>query len=178
MDINRLKTFSAPFYEGKDMMHSLWHIELVHKAVCHIIKAGKYKVDADFLMAATYFHGFINAHEGDIRAWLSAEGFVENDIEKIITIARESIASAVPETLEGKILHDAHLIEGGKVYMVTKCLITGSLRGQTLPETIAYVEENILGARTCYLPETIPLIEEASEFTRLFIADLKAGLAR
>ena len=41
-------------------------------------------------------------------------------------------------------LHDAHLIKGGKAYMLTKCLITGVLRGQTLAETINYIKTYIL----------------------------------
>jgi len=38
--------------------------------------------------------------------------------------------------MEGKILHDAHMIEGGKIYLIVKSLITGSVRGQTLEQTI------------------------------------------
>ena len=178
MNIHRLKAFAAPFYEGKDMMHGLWHIELVYRSVCYIVQTGRYDVNSDLLLAATYFHGFVQTHEKEIWAWLACEGLCEEDIERVILISRESHTSSVPESLEGKILHDAHLIEGGKVYVITKALVTGSLRGQTLPETIAYVEANILGKRTCYLPEAIPLLEEASRFTSQFLADLKRGLAR
>ena len=178
MNINSLKSFSMPYYEKKDMMHNLWHIELVYKSVCYIVRAGNYKVDSDLLTAATYFHGFIKTHEVDIRAWLASSGFCNEEIEKVIQITLESHVASIPESLEGKILHDAHLIEGGKVYMITKCLITGSLRGQSLLETIAFVEENILGKRTCYLPETTPLFEEAHQFACQYIADLKNGLRR
>jgi len=79
--------------------------------------------------------------------------------------------------LEGKILHDAHIIEGGKSYLITKCLITGSVRGQSLLETIDYIETNIIDKAVCYLPETIPLLHEANLFTRKFIADLKEGIS-
>jgi len=178
MNLHRLKAFTAPLYEGKDMMHGLWHIELIYRSVCYIVQTGGYTVNSDLLLAATYFHGLIQTHEKEIWAWLAGEGLCEEDINKVIRISRESHASAVPESLEGKILHDAHLIEGGKAYMITKSLITGSLRGQTLPETIEYIERNIFGKRTCYLPEAIPLLEEASRFASQFLADLKRGLAR
>ena len=174
--MERLKAFSAPYYQGKDAMHNLWHIELVHQSVLKLVRLGNYAVDADRLTAATYFHGFVESHEKEIRDWLASEGFAESAVEEIVQFAHESHASAVPQTLGGKILHDAHLIEGGKAYMITKCLITGSLRGQTLPETIAYIENHILGQRTCYLPESMPLFEQATEFTKAFILELKAGL--
>ena len=176
MNPSRLKSFSAPYYEGKDIMHNLWHIELVYKSALRIIHAGNYKVDMDCLTAAAYFHGFVKSYEADIRDWLICEGFCEKSAEKTIIIAQESHAGAVLNSLEGKILHDAHLIEGGRVYMITKCLITGSLRGQTLPETIDYVENNIIDRRRCYLPETIPLFEQANEFTKAFLSELKSGL--
>ena len=178
MNAHRLKAFTVPLYEGKDMMHGLWHIELVYRSVCYIVQTGGHTVNSDLLLAATYFHGLIQTHEKDIRAWLAREGLCEEDINRIIQIAEESHVSAVPESLEGKILHDAHLIEGGKSYMITKSLITGALRGQTLPETMDYFETNILGKRTCYLPETIPLLEEATRFASEFLAELKKGLVR
>ncbi|WP_346896169.1 hypothetical protein [Clostridium sp. UBA7503] len=45
------------------------------------------------------------------------------------------------------------MIEGGKTYLIVKSLITGSLRGQTIEENIKYVEDNVLGKGTCYLPK-------------------------
>lgn len=56
----------------------------------------------------------------------------EEDIEVIIKVAWESQRPEIPETLEGKILHDAHVLEGGKTYTVVKTLITGSVRGSRL----------------------------------------------
>ncbi len=176
MDINKLAAFSAPYYQTKDIMHNLRHIELVCKAAQHIIKAGKYAVDHDCILAAAYFHGFINSHEDNIREWLFAQGFTQAQTDKTITAAQESQTESQPKTLEGMILHDAHLIEGGKAYMITKCLITGSVRGQTLLQTIDYIGKNILFKRKCYLPETIPLFEEANKYTSDFLYELKKGI--
>ena len=60
------------------------------------------------------------------------------------------------------ILHDAHVLEGGKTYTVVKTLITGSVRGQSLEETLSFMQKNVLGANKCYLPETIKMCNEMS----------------
>lgn len=176
MKIEHLKAFAAPYYENKDIMHNLWHIELVYKSVLKLVQLGEYKVDIDILTTATFFHGFIKSNEADIRIWLADEGFSKEFIKKAVNAAFDSHTDAIPSSIEGKIIHDAHLIEGGKTYIITKCLITGSLRGQSLPETIAFIENNIIGNRSCYLPESTPLFKEAELFTREFLADLKNGL--
>ena len=97
-------------------------------------------------------------------------------ISKTIKIAWESQRSEIPETIEGKILHDAHVLEGGKTYLVVKTLITGSVRGQSLIETLDFMEKNVLNQNKCYLPETIPLCEEMNLYTNKFFADLKEGI--
>lgn len=176
MDINKLIAFSAPFYHNKDIMHNLHHIELVIKAAEFIIQTGKYAVDHDCILTAAYFHGFVISNENDIREWLFAQGISQVYTDKTIKAAYESHADAMPQTIEGTILHDAHLIEGGKAYMITKCLITGSIRGQTLLQTIEYIEKNILYIRKCYLPETIPFFEEANQYTSNFLSELKKGI--
>jgi uncharacterized protein len=176
MEINGLIAFSAPYYHNKDIMHNLRHIELVFKAAEHIIQTGKYAINHDCILAAAYFHGFIATNENDIRKWLYDQGVSQVWADKTITAAYESHADAKPQTLEGTILHDAHLIEGGKAYMITKCLITGSIRGQTLLQTIEYIEKNILYKRKCYLPETIPIFEEVNQYTRDFLSALKNGI--
>jgi len=177
MDKTKLIDFVRPYYADKDIMHNIWHIELVEKYVRKILGMGDYSVNAEHLTFATYFHGFIYSHEDDIRAWLTEQGFPNDKIHHIVKIAHESQRAAVPETLEGKILHDAHLIEGGKAYMLTKCLITGSIRGQSLLETINYIETNILDRAICYLPETAELLEEANLFTKNFLHELKNGIS-
>jgi len=176
VNVNELIAFSTPYYLNKDIMHNFRHIELVHKAAEHIIKMGKYAVDLDCILAAAYFHGYIGSYENVIREWLFTQGFSQAQADKTITAAKESQAESQPQTLEGKIVHDAHLIEGGKAYMITKCLIAGSIRGQTLLQTIEYIEKNILFKRKCYLPETIPIFEEANQYARDFLHELKNGL--
>ena len=168
--------FSEPYYRDKDIMHNMWHIELVQKMVNKILAAGNYDVDKECLTLATYFHGFIYRDEVKIREWLISQGYTAEKIEKTIKIAWESQRSEVPETLEGKILHDAHVLEGGKTYVIVKTLITGSVRGQSLTDTLKFMENNVLDKNKCYLPETIPLCDEMNAYTNQFYSDLMEGI--
>lgn len=172
-----LLEFIEPYYVEKDIMHNMWHIELVKKMVVKIISIGRYEVDEECLLLATYFHGFIYKDEEKIRQWMKAQNYAEDTIAKTIKIAWESQRSEIPETIEGKILHDAHVLEGGKTYLVVKTLITGSVRGQSLVDTLNYMEKNVLDKNKCYLPETIPLCEEMNGYTNKFFKDLIEGIS-
>lgn len=171
-----LLAFVKPYYENKDIMHNLWHIELVEKMVRKIIAMGEYTVDEECLLLAVYFHGCIYSDEAAIKDWLRKQNYSEETIGKILQIAWESQRREVPASIEGKILHDAHVLEGGKTYLVVKTLITGSVRGQTLEETLGYMEKQVLDRNRCYLPETIPLCEEMNGFARAFYSALMEGI--
>jgi len=171
-----LLEFVEPYYADKDIMHNMWHIELVRKMVNKILSGSSYQADAECLTLATYFHGFIYRDEEKIRQWMGEQNYPEEVISKTIQIAWESQRSEVPETIEGKILHDAHVLEGGKTYLIVKTLITGSVRGQSLKDTLNYMERNVLDKNKCYLPETIPLCEEMNEYTNRFFGELMEGI--
>ncbi|MGL4337470.1 MAG: hypothetical protein ACRCST_11325 [Turicibacter sp.] len=82
-----------------------------------------------------------------------------------------------PQTLEAKILHDAHMSEGGgKTFLIVKSLITGSVRGQSLEETIDYIETHLLHKGQCYLAEAQEVFYQQQVFTKIFMEDLKKGL--
>ena len=104
------------------------------------------------------------------------QGYDEDMIFKTVKIAWESQRSEVPETIEGKILHDAHVLEGGKTYVVVKTLITGSVRGQSLADTLDFMEKNVLNKNMCYLPETIAMCDEMNAYTNQFFQDLLDGI--
>ena len=176
MDRKALIEFVAPYYADKDIMHNMWHISLVEKMVQTILNLGNYQVDEECLLLATYFHGFIYKDELAIRHWLTQHDYSEKVIAKVIQTAWESQRNEVPATLEGKILHDAHVLEGGKTYLVVKTLITGSVRGQSLEDTLKYMQQNVLEHNKCFLPETKPLCEEMNTFARTFYADLVEGI--
>lgn len=176
MNVEALKAFSDRYYRDKDIMHNMWHIELTEKWVKRILGLGNYEIDEECLTYALYFHGFIYSDEKRICEWLAEQGISPEKIDKIVKIAWESQRSEIPETLEGKILHDAHVLEGGKTYLVVKTLITGSVRGQSLCDTVEYMKKNVLGKNRCYLPETIDLCEKMNDYARLFVEELEAGI--
>lgn len=168
--------FVEPYYTGKDIMHNMWHIELVQKMIRKILSRCEYAVDEECLKLATFFHGFVYRDEEGIRRWMTEQKFDEEKISKTLKIAWESQRSEIPETIEGRILHDAHVLEGGRTYLIVKTLITGSVRGQSLLDTLNYMEKNVLNQNKCYLPETIPLCEDMNDFTNAFFVDLKDGI--
>lgn len=171
-----LLEFVEPYYADKDIMHNMWHIELVQKMIGRILSCCDYRVDKECLKLATYFHGFIYKDEEKIRQWMQEQKYNDEIITKTIKIAWESQRSEIPESVEGKILHDAHVLEGGKTYLVVKTLITGSVRGQSLIETLDFMEKNVLNQNKCYLPETIPLCDEMNKYTNDFFTELKEGI--
>lgn len=178
VNIAELIEFVAPYYQSKDIMHNLSHIERILKYANRLSKHNgvNANVNGDAITYATYFHGFIYSEEEKIRKWLKEKDFLEDNITFIIKVSWESQKEELPETFEGKIVHDAHMIEGGKTYLIVKSLITGSVRGQTLEQTIDYLEKNILGKGSCYLEESKLIYEQQQIFAKQFIKDLKEGL--
>jgi len=176
VDRSALMTFAAPYYADKDIMHDLWHIELVDKAVRRILELGHYDADEEVLGLAAVFHGFVYFAEDSIRLWMRAQGYTQEMIDKTIRAAWESQRSETPQTIEGKILHDAHVLEGGRQYLVVKTLITGSVRGQSLKETLEYMQRHVLGKNECWLPETRPLCEEMNRYADEFYRELVAAI--
>jgi uncharacterized protein len=136
------------------------------------------QVDAELILCGAYFHGIIRHHEPRVVEFLTGSGLDPDRICRMVQVARESLKHEAPETLEGKILHDAHLTEGGRTFMIVKSLVTGAARGQTLEQTIDYFERNMLGRFVCCLPEAQAKYDEQSRFAREVLRDLRehAGL--
>lgn len=106
MDKGKLIEFVRPYYADKDIMHNMGHIELVDKWVNKILDINCYDVNIEHLTFATYFHGFIYSHEDDVKTWLNSQGLPDEEISTIVKIAYESQRTEIPESIEGKILHD------------------------------------------------------------------------
>ena len=176
VNIDELIEFVTPYYQNKDIMHNLSHIERVLKCANRLSKQTGVNVNIDAITYAAYFHGFVYNEEEKISKWLEKKLFLKDNIKFIIKISWESLKEEMPETFEGKILHDAHMIEGGRTYLVVKSLITGSVRGQTLEQTIDYIEKNILEKGSCYLEESKLAYQQQQIFAKQFIKDLKEGL--
>lgn len=174
--IDEIIEFVSPYYENKDIMHDLSHIERVLKTVNKLEIQYIKEIDKEIIIFAAYFHGFIYKDEKRIHDWLVTNGMLQEKIKQIIQVAWESQKEEVPQSIEGKILHDAHMIEGGKTFLIVKSLITGSVRGQTLNETIDFIEKNILDKGQCYLPEAQEIYIQQQSFAKEFIKDLKEGI--
>jgi len=145
-----IETFSKPYYQTKDIMHDWTHIERVRRSVKKLVPQVGVTVDGFVVEAALAFHGFIYLDEAGIRQHLVDLGLTQERIDMVVQVAWESQKEERPLTIEGLILHDAHLLEGGQYFEIIKSLITGSVRGQSLKETLHYIEEHLLHKGECY----------------------------
>ena len=118
--IEEVEEFVRRDYAEKDIMHGLDHIKRILKAARKLAEHHNY--DSQMLTLGAYFHGVIYKKETEIREFLKKKGFSESETEKVVKIAWESQKDFEPETAEGLILHDAHLIEGGKTFLITKSI--------------------------------------------------------
>ena len=72
--------FVEPYYVDKDIMHNMWHIELVQRTVNRILSQCSYIVDEECLRLATYFHGFIYRDEARIKQWMLEQNYDEEKV--------------------------------------------------------------------------------------------------
>jgi len=173
--LRELENFVEPFYAHKDTMHDLSHIRRVLRTTRTLSK--KYHPDNMILTYAAYFHGIDRRkHKQALTKFLESQGLEKRQIERTLGVVRESQKESRPKTVEGRILHDAHLIEGGKTFLAVKSLITGLQRGNSLSKIIDYFERRIVGKFKCYLPDTAKVYSEKEEFARNFFRDLKKNL--
>lgn len=171
--IEAVEAFVQADYANRDIMHNLAHIHRLHKLAKEI--ASHYEHDPQLLALGAYFHGAIASKEAEIRQFLAGK-LQPDEIDRVVQVAWESQKDSQAGTIEGKILHDAHLLEGGKTFMITKSLVTGTARGQSLEATLDYLEHHILGKFKCYLPESQRQYVEKEIYTRLFLQDLRSHL--
>ncbi len=148
--IEEVRAFASPFYADKDIMHDLSHIERILVTLDDLIEKTSLDHDREIIEVAAYLHGFIYSHEEQIREFLQDLGIAPDRIRKILNVAWESQKESSPTTNEGLLLHDAHMLEGGYPFEIIKSLITGSVRGQSLEETMIYIERNLLHKGQCY----------------------------
>jgi len=176
--INEIRKYVQPFYENKDIMHDFTHIERIKYALIELTKKTKLNFDSELAEIALYFHGIIYSHEQLIRNFLTEKKLPSEEIELIIKIAWESQKENKPTTNEGLILHDAHMLEGGRNFEIVKSLITGSVRGQSLKETMNYIEKNLLEKGQCYTKEGIKQYELMKTRTKEIYEELNMGIGR
>ncbi|MFH1643056.1 MAG: hypothetical protein ABH967_00225 [Patescibacteria group bacterium] len=177
--VEQIENFAKRLLVGKDEMHDISHLKRVLIAAKFLSK--NYKPDAEVLTYGAYLHVISYDHKIEIIEFLKSQNLSKQKIDRIVQVGQESKSGSSKyhvkaETIEGKILHDANLIEGGKTFMVTKSLITGTTKGQSLQQTIDYIENNVLGKFKCYLLEAQEAYEKKEKFTKEFLKDLKESL--
>ncbi|MFB6190792.1 MAG: HD domain-containing protein [Candidatus Nanohaloarchaea archaeon] len=163
----KLRNFVKPYYDKKDEMHDLNHIQRVLNKAKEI--GDNYNIDNDVLKFGCYLHGIIEDNRSEAEQFLKDQKISEEKKKKIMKAAEGSLKQNKPETIEGRILHDAHLLEGGETFHIIKSLIAGKERGQTFKESIKYLEENIIGQYSCSLPENQKEYRKKEEFAKAFI---------
>ena len=171
--IEKAKAFVMPFYTKKDIAHDFRHIQRVLRTARRL--AERYEADDELIDLGALFHGVIHIDEKQVTDFLHAEGLPEGRIASIVQAAWDSQVGREPVLLEGKILHDAHLLEGGKTFWVVKTLILGTARGETLQETLEFYRTHRSSSR-CSLPESQEEFEEKVRFTREFFDDLSENV--
>lgn len=174
MKVEELIEFVEPFYSDKDEMHGLDHVERVLDRALEM--AENYDVDEYVLRSACYLHGVIEDHEEAAVDFLDSKGLTAERQRDIIEAAKGSIKGSEPGSVEGKVLHDAHLLEGGETFHVVKSLIAGKERGQEFMESLEYLEENILGEYSCVLAGNQEEYNRKEKFARDFIKKLREDL--
>ena len=168
-----LAAFLAPLRLGADTMHDANHIRRVTRRAIEF--AELHPCDLAILRVAAQLHGVVKSREFEIRQFLGGHGVAEDEIDQIIEVVRESEKEVEPQTREGQLLHDAHLLEGDENFLITKSLVTGSARGQSLAETVAYLEDH-LGEYRCCLPAHQLEYERRLDIARRYLALLKPEL--
>lgn len=171
--LSAIEDFSKPFYQHKDIMHDWTHIERVACSMRKLVEEEQVVIDQLVAEAALMLHGIIYSIEPEIRHFLSSIGLSQASVEMIIQVAWESQKEERPSTPEGLILHDAHLLEGGKYFEIIKSLITGSVRGQSLKETLDYIQRNLLEKGRCYTDSGRKQYEVMKAITRDIYLDLR-----
>ncbi|OGY94846.1 MAG: hypothetical protein A2406_04555 [Candidatus Komeilibacteria bacterium RIFOXYC1_FULL_37_11] len=161
-------------------MHDLGHIKRVQKIVLEL--AANYpEANLKLINLSLYFHGVIHLENGEksIISFLQSKGMSKRNIDLVIRIAWDSEKNTSAETIvsiEGKIAHDAHLLEGGKTFLIVKTLCTGVAIGKTLEESLQYLQEQVLGKFHCLLPEAQELYALKEAYANDFLHDLQNHL--
>ena len=172
--LEKTQQMVAPYYQDKDIMHDFSHIERILNLALEIGQT--YQYDDELLQLGAYFHGMIYVEEAAIIQFLKAEGMAANRINQVVQIAWGSQKEETTESIEGMILQDAHLLEGGKTFFIVKSLVTGTARGQTLEQTLSYIDPHVIGQFRCLLPASQAIFEEKETFTKAFLTDLQQHL--
>jgi uncharacterized protein len=175
-----LEDFLRADYASKDTMHDATHIRRVHRAAERLALDTGTAYDPLLLLIGAYLHGvvYIPEREREARAFLEGAGVPPAVIDRGVAAAWESQTDAAPLTTEGMLLHDGHLLEGGRSFLLVKTLVTGAARGSTLADIVAFWNRHVAGQFRCALPLAQQRYDEQEAFAQAVFAELarNAGL--
>lgn len=169
-----LEGFLASDYASKDTMHDLTHIRRVHRAAEHLAAVTRTVYNRDVLLIGAYLHGVVYtaARELAARHFLATSGVAATIVERAVTAAWESQTDATPASAEGILLHDGHLLEGGRSFLLVKTLVTGGARGSSLPDIAAFWQRHVAGRFRCVLPAAQAEYEDQESFAQAVFEEL------
>lgn len=174
LKVETIREFVKEFYSKKDSMHGIDHVDRLYSTAIQLGRNENY--NPDVLALAAYFHGLFPGLVETLKVFMIQLELDKPTIHLVLLATSESMTDSEPVSIEGTLLHDSHLIEGGKAYLVTKSLVTGAERGQTLPETIMYMKKNIFGKRKCVSEEAQKIYQEMEGYAKSHIEELERGL--
>lgn len=176
--LQQIRNFVEPYYQSKDIMHDISHLDRIKVVLDDLADKIDFTFDKEIAEAALYFHGIIYSDEEKVIQFLNKIGIEKEKVDLIVKVAWESQKENKPTTNEGLMLHDAHMLEGGKNFEIIKSLITGSVRGQSLEETMVYIETHLLEKGHCYTEEGKKRYAVMKQTTLKIYQELNEGLKR
>jgi uncharacterized protein len=161
-------------YVDKDTMHDLSHIRRVHQSALELAKLVGLSYDPEVVALGAYLHGVVynDARRSDLSGELLRLGVPERVIQRAMQAALESQTDGDPMSPEGIVLHDGHLLEGGRAFLLVKTLVTGAARGSSLAEIVSYWNQLTLGGIRCVLPVAQARFDEQIAFAQSVFDEL------
>jgi uncharacterized protein len=179
LNLDAVERLVSSDYDNKDTMHDLTHIKRVYAAAVRIAAAAQLSCDADVLKLGAYLHGvvYLEARALQLHRQLLELGLAPQTVERAMQAARESQTDADARSPEGIALHDGHLLEGGRSFLLVKSLVSGAARGSTLAEIVEYWSEHDTGRTRCVLPAAQSVFEQRLAFARSVFEELAEDVA-
>ncbi len=167
-----IANFAVPLHADKDKGHDFSHIRRIVTKSLEI--AERHPCDTESLRLAANLHGITMAYRTEISEFLSSHSYSQQQIEKIRSIALEYLDKSL-KTTEGKIIFDAHLIEGGKTFHVMKSLAIDLSSGRTIAQSIKSLEKWSFSQECCF-SENQPVFDEYRAYALTFLEDVKRDM--
>jgi len=160
-----------PFHEGKDPAHGMEHIHrlrLMAKTICQ--NSGIPREDIYF---AIFFHGLTTTQQDQVESTFISFGKTPEEAKHYRELSTYMSRDAVPSTNEEKVLHDCHVLEGGKYFALIKSIITGLFDDRSIGSSIELYEKKILPKQRCYLSYTRRILKDQQKIMKDMAQNMK-----